>query len=438
MSGPAALALTVALVLANALFVAAEFAVVSVRQAELEEKAAGGSARARLVLAARENLSFVLSSAQFGITASSLLLGFVAERAIGDSLLRPAAEAFGLPPESGTVAIVVAAILISTVFQMIVGELAPKNLAIARPMRVSMAVILPMRAFETVFGPIIRLFDAAAAWTSRVFFRLEDVEAGREAHTLEELALIIDASGQQGSLTAEQVDLLGRALRLRDTRIREVMVAWPDVQRLPVHASVEQLREASARTGHSRFPVVDQAGEAVGTVHLKDLLGQPELADDDPIESLVGEATEVPEWATVQQLLSLLRRERRTFALVIDEFGGVAGIATVEDVLEQLVGDIDDEFDRPRPQVRRRADGAIVTTGSFRMARLAELLEIDEPEGDYVSVAGFLLDELGRIPQVGDAVLTHGHRFEVAEMRGARISRVLVLPDAASLDEVTT
>ena len=432
MSGVAALTLTIGLVVANAVFVAAEFAVVSVRRAELEELAATGSARARLVLAARERLSFVLSAAQFGITASSLLLGFVAERAVGDSLLRPAAEAVGLPAEAGSVAIVVAAILVSTVFQMIVGELAPKNLAIARPLSVSMAVILPMRAFETVFGPIIRLFDTAAAWTSKVLFRLDPSDGGQEAHTLEELALIIDESGRHGSLSSEQADLLAGALRLRATRVREVMVAWPDVRSLPADATVRQLRAVAAASGFSRFPVVGDDGVVTGTIHVKDLLGAAGVGEDDPIAPLVGDTTEVAEWATVQQLLSMLKRDQRTFALVIDEFGDVTGIATVEDVLEQLVGDIADEFDRPRPQLRRRDDGTLEVAGSFRMSRLAELLETDLVEGEYVTLAGFILDQLGRIPEVGDAVTTGDHRFEVAEMRGPRVGRIVVLPVSAT------
>ena len=419
------LALVAALIAANGFFVAAEFSLVATRRGLIEELAETGDRRARNVLRELSNLSFVLSAAQFGITATSLVVGFLAEDAVGGAL-RPLVAALGLPAATATGITLGGAFLLSTVLQMLFGELAPKNLAISKPEPVALRLAGGMRAFGIVFGPIIRVFDGAAAWLSQRFFGIEHTHELLGGHSLEELARIISASGEEGALSEEQAMLLRRAVELGDRRVSEVMVPRPDVTWIAADATLEDLRELSRTTGHSRFPIRGtDDDEVLGSIHIKDLLQVPAQArattrvTDLAVDSLV-----VPESHPLRRLLSQFRREHRTFAVVVDEYGQIAGIVTVEDILEELVGEIEDEFDREVPRIRRVGAGRFVVQGTLRADRIDELTGAELPEGEYETVAGFVIDRLGHIPEVGETVEHDGWEFAVGRVDGVRVAEL--------------
>lgn len=434
MSGILGLLLVAALIAANGLFVAAEFALVSVRRPVVEDLASGGDRRARVVTRELSDLSFALSSAQFGITLTSLLVGYIAERTIGDTVIRPLLDLVGLPESAALGVAVTGAFLVSTVTQMVAGELFPKNLAISRPLGVARAVTPMTRSFGIVFGPIIRVFHAAAEVVARRLFRVELAEELEGGHSLDELSRIIAASGEEGSLSDEQTELLQRAVGLGGTRVSEVMVPRPDVVWLTADDTLADLRATARRTGHSRFPVRgDTEDDVIGTVHVKDLLATPmDVHGHTLVTDVAVPMLAVPESEPLRQLLTDLRREQRTFAVVVDEYGGTAGIVTVEDVLEVLVGEIEDEFDRDGHTVRRIGAGRHLVSGVLRVERLSELLGLDLPEGEYETIAGFVLDQLGHIPDPGERVRYDGWELEVTRVDGVRITEVAIrrLPEA--------
>ncbi len=418
-----ALAAVIGLIIANALFVAAEFGLVAARRGVIEERARAGERRAKAGLQAMSNLSFVLSSAQFGITASSLVVGFLAEDSIA-ALLAPLIEGFGLPESTALGVSLTAAFVISTIVQMIFGELAPKNLAIAKPEATTLALGGFMRAFGIVFGPLIRLFDEAAKWVSTRAFRVEHQEELLGGASADEIARIVAAS--EAELTEAQSELLTRAIGLGDLRVSEIMVARPDITWLDRGATLEQLRDAARHTGHSRFPVRgDNEDDVLGTVHVKDLLQVAQDGwDASTVDDVVTAPITVPETFPIRRLLGELRQRNRTFAIVIDEYGGTAGIVTLEDVLEELVGEIEDEFDRDVRTLRRLGAGRYLVHGTLRADRLEDLLGLQLAEGDYETVAGFVLHELGRIPEIGDDLVHDGWRFTVTNMSGHRINEL--------------
>lgn len=425
-----ALVLVGVLIAGNALFVAAEFGLVSASRGVMEERAERGDRAAARVLGQLANLSFVLSACQFGITATSLLVGFLAEDAIGAVIVAPVVDLLGLPSGSTTTISVAAAFLLSTMFQMVVGELAPKNLAIARPEATSLATSMPVRLFGILFGPIIRVFDAAAAWLARRVFRVEVADELAGGLSLNEFSRIIEASGRDGTLSDQQADLLGRAVSLGDRRAVEVMIPRPDIAWVDAGQPLSSLREASRTSGHSRFPVRD--GErVVGSVHVKDLL-RVDPADHDTVtvDEVTTSVLLVPETETLRRLLLRFRGESRTFGLVVDEYGVSTGLVTMEDVLEQLVGRIEDEFDpRQVPMVRRLGGGRLLVSGRLPVGRLPELAAgRTVPPGDYDTVAGFVIQELGRIPDEGDEVDAAGLRWRVTRMTGQRIAELRVEP----------
>jgi CBS domain containing-hemolysin-like protein len=424
-----ALALVMVLIAANGFFVAAEFALVAVRRSSLEAAAAAGDKRATIALKELERLSFVLSACQFGITATSLVVGFLAEEAFGRTVVDPVLRLLGFG-EANTVAVsVTVAFLLSTFLQMLFGELAPKNLAIAEAEATSLRVARLIRLFGIVMGPLIRIFDGSAEWVSRRVFRLEVQHERLGGHSPEELARIISVSREEGSLNEVQGELLTRAVVLGDRRVHEVMVPRPDVTFLSADATCEDLRRMSRETGHSRFPVRGATDDdIVGTVHIKDLLAVP--ADEratTPIARLVSEPLIVPETDRLRRLVGKLRGTRRTFAVVVDEYGGTAGIVTLEDVLEELVGEIEDEFDRPVVgSVRRIGAGRFLVRGGLRLDDVEGATGLLLPPGEYETVAGFVIERLGRIPAEQESIVYDGWTLEVTRVEGVRVAEVTI------------
>jgi CBS domain containing-hemolysin-like protein len=427
-SGPLGLSLALLLIVLNGLFVAAEFSLVSLRRPAVDERVATGDRRARSVVRELGALSFTLSAAQFGITATSLLLGFIAERAIGDTVVRPTLELLGLPVTTAAsiTAATAIAFLLSTLLQMLLGELFPKNLAISRPLSVALTVVPFTRVFGIVLGPVIRVFDLSAEWVTRRVFKVEVAQELEGGHSLDELARIVAASGEEGSLSEGQTTLLRRAIELGELRAGRVMVPRPDIVWLDADHHLADLRVRSRETGHSRFPVRGVSeDEVLGTVHVKDLLGRDlDAQATTPVTAVVQAPLIVPESQPLRRLLADLRRQHRTFAVVVDEFGGTAGIVTVEDVLEVLVGDIRDEFDPQAADVRRLGAGRHTVRGALRIEQLEDLLGLVLPEGPYETVAGFVLDQLGRIPEPGDLVTYDEVEMQVTGVEGVRVTEL--------------
>ncbi|MFO7961936.1 MAG: hemolysin family protein [Nitriliruptoraceae bacterium] len=428
MTGWWVLGLAVALVAANALFVAAEFSLVAIRRPTVEKLVAEGDRRARVVVDELSDVSFALSSAQFGITATSLLLGFLTERAIGDTLVRPLLALVGLPAQAALPISVGVAFLLVASAQMVLGELVPKSLAIARPVPIARGVVPLTRVFGLAFRPVIRLFDRVAELVTVHVLRVEVATELSGGRTLDELARIIRAPGQTGSLSREQTRLLHRAVELGDRRTEEVMVPRPDVVWLHAGATLADLRVAAQRTGYSRFPVHGaHEDDVIGSVHLKDLLAVPPSAyATTPVADLATPMLVVPESGRLRRLLADLRREQRTAALVIDEHGGTAGIVTLEDVLEELVGEIEDEFDARSLTLRRIGPGRTIVDARLRVDRASDLFGEPLPGGAYETLAGFVLDQLGHLPVVGEVVQHGGLELTVSGLDGTRITELVV------------
>jgi CBS domain containing-hemolysin-like protein len=427
-SGWLALVAVVVLIGLNGLFVAAEFAVVSARGPALDDLAESGDRRAIGVTAQLGRLPLFLSMVQFGITATSLIVGFLADRAVGEVLVRPLLAAVGLPPEASVALSVTLALMLSTLVQMVLGELLPKNIAISRPLPVARALSGFSATAIVVLGPLVRTFDRAAEQVTRRVFRVETPSRLDDAPGLDELGRIIAASGARGSLTAAQTELLRRAVSLGARRVGEVMVPRPDIVWIASDARVSDMNALARANGHSRFPIRGSTeDEVLGTVHVKDQLQvAPERRAGTAVAEVAAQPLFVPESETLRALLDEFRQRRRTFAIVVDEYGSTAGIVTLEDVLETLFGDIEDEFDSARAVGMRSRRAVERVAGSMTLARFSERFGVDLPEGHYETIAGLMMAELGLVPELGDRVAHGGLELVVSRREGLRVTEVLV------------
>ncbi|MGI9644358.1 MAG: hemolysin family protein [Ilumatobacteraceae bacterium] len=425
----------VALIAANGYFVAGEFAFVAGRKVKFVEAADSGSKRGRRAMAVHKRLSFMLSGAQLGITVTSLVLGFIAEPAIA-SVIEPGLEAIGWESAARGLSLAIAFVL-ATMSQMVFGELAPKNLAIAKPEPVALAVAPSTWWYLRIFGPIIRLFDSAANGLLRLF-GIEPVEELHGTVSTEELDLIVDSSAESGHLTINQATLLERAIDFGELEASDAMVPWNRVVTIGDDATGADLRDLMAST-HSRFPVVDDEGKVQGIVHAKDLLGVPRDAyDSTTVGDLQHDGIVVPEAAGLNVVLTELRTHSTEMAIVIDEYGGPAGVITLEDVVEELVGEIEDEYDPSAPGEHVEvAPGVWSVAGSSRPDEIERMTGLELPDGEYDTVAGLVLERLERIAEVGDSVVVDGVLIEVTEVDGFAIDHLLlrVDPSAEVADE---
>jgi CBS domain containing-hemolysin-like protein len=321
--------------------------------------------------------------------------------------------------------------------QMVFGELAPKNLAIAKPEPVARALAPSMFLFMRIAGPVIRLFDGSANRLLRLI-GVEPVEELRGAVSTQELDLIFDSSAESGHLTQSQASLLERAIDFGELEASDAMVPWNRVVTIDVDATAADLRDLMAST-HSRFPVVDVDGQVQGIVHAKDLLGVGRSDYETTLVSqLLHEILAVPEAAGLNVVLSELRSRSTEMAIVIDEYGGPAGVVTLEDVVEELVGDIEDEYDPSATGDHVETEpGVWSVAASSRPDEIERITGFDLPDGEYDTVAGLVLDQLERIPEVGDHFVVDGIRVEVLEVDGFAIERIELRVDPAALEAAT-
>ncbi|MFD7167808.1 hemolysin family protein [Streptomyces violascens] len=420
----------VLLSLVCAVFVAAEFSLTTAERSDLERAVERGERGASSALKAVRSLTFQLSGAQLGITVTGLVIGMIAKPSIAKLLTGPL-EALGLSATTaGSVALVLGMVL-STVFLMVVGELVPKNWAISSPLAVAKVVSAPQRAFSAVFRPLISHLNTSANHLVRRF-GLEPAEELASARSPQELVALARHSAKEGALEADTAELFVRTLSLAELNAENVMTPRVQVTALDIQATAEDVANATRATGLSRFPVYrGSLDSVVGIAHIKDVLAVPaERRRLHPVTSLLREPLLVPETLTVDRLLDQLYG-KRTMAVVIDEYGGTAGVVTLEDIVEEVVGEVRDEHDpHETPDLApagQDADGRALYSadGAARDDQLAAI-GLRVPDGPYETLAGLVATELGRIPTVGDRVDLAGWRMDVVDASGRRAARVLL------------
>ncbi|KWX05906.1 membrane protein [Carbonactinospora thermoautotrophica] len=420
------LVLIVALTVATGYFVAQEFAYVTVDRARLAQLAAGGDRAAGRALQVTRRLSFTLSGAQFGITVTALLAGYVAEPFLGAGLA-PLLHAAGLPQEASTPVAFTLALIVATVVQMVLGELAPKNLGIARPVPLARALAGSTLVWLAMAGPVIRVFDTAANRLLR-WVGIEPVEELPQGATPEELERIIEESQARGRLDPQLSRLLDRALDFRHLTAEQVMVPRVEVHVVRAADPVRRVVELLA-TGHARFPVIgDDLDDVVGVAGAHDVLTVPaEARDRVPVADVAHPPLLVPATLPLPRLLEELRRAHRQLACVVDEYGGLAGVVTLEDVVEELVGEIFDEDDTAAPAATRTADGSWIVPATWRLDQVHDVTGVELPASDdYDTLSGLLMARLGRIPAVGDHLdLTVPRHDDHAPATGQRVRLVV-------------
>ena len=420
------LAAVLLLILAHGFFVAGEFGLVAVDRNRVQQLAEDGNRRAASTLQALKNLSFQLSGAQLGITITSLVVGFIAEGTIG-RVLEPLLEAVGLPEGSTLGISIVLALGLATAVEMVVGELVPKNVAIAKPTETALGVATLLRLYNALVKPLVLFLNGSANWTVRRL-GIEPVEEMISVRSLEEIELLIRSSRTEGALHEEEFTLLARSIDFEGKTAAHALLPRTAVVALHVDDSLAHMIEVALETGHSRFPVYGKdLDDIIGMAHVKDSYRfETEERDSKRVSEIVQDALVVPESRDLVSLLLEIRRARKHMAIVLDEYGGTAGIITLEDILEEIVGDIEDEYDPSASDTHLTSppEGTHVVSAMLHPDEVREMTGFEVPEGDYETLAGFLLSTFSRIPEAGDHTSLDGWELRVVEMDGRRISKV--------------
>ncbi len=421
----------VVLVLLNGLFVAAEIALVTVRRSRIEQLIEEGNRRAVRVRRVVEDPGRFLAVIQLGIT----FIGFLASAFAAISLARVLADAFGrlgLASDLATGAAVVVVTLLLSLFTIVFGELVPKSIALAHPDRVALLLAGPVDLLGRLLGPLV----AVLAGITRSVVRPFGIEVTKEARiSAEELKLIVERGGEEGVLEAEEEQMIHAVIELGDRRLHEVMVPRPDIVALPASATIDEAVEVIVREGHSRIPVYeDSIDEIVGILYAKDLL--PILKDGaerPPLRSLLRTPVFVPESMPIDDLLHELQRRKVHLAIVLDEYGGTAGLVTIEDLLEEIVGEIQDEYDVEEPLVVRLSSDEARMDGRVAIEELEETFEVEldlEDRDEYDTLGGLIFHRLGELPEPGDRVVVGPLTMTVESTDGRRVGKVLVIRTA--------
>lgn len=423
------LVVAAALVVACGVFVAAEFSFLAVDRASVDSAVAAGRRGSVGLRAALRSLSTQLSGAQVGITVTNVAIGFLAEPTLGRLLAGPLATV-GVPEAASFKIAFTVGLLVATGVTMVFGELVPKNLAIAHPYGVARVVQLPQRWFTTATGLLTRGLNAAANRIVRMM-GVEPQEELASARSPQELVSLVRHSAAAGTLEQPTAALVERALRFDDKVAADVLTPRTRMVAVDRDAPVADVVEVARRSGHSRLPVLgDGLDDVVGIVELPAIVGiEPDQRQRRRVDEVMREPLVVPDTLPLDDLLQRLLDGGAAMAVVVDEFGGTAGVVTFEDLVEEIVGDVVDEHDRRRPAIRRSSGGAWVVSGLLRPDEVADATGIHLPESEsHETLAGLVLERLGRLPSRGDMVEVDGVRLQVLRMDGHRIDRLRVTP----------
>jgi CBS domain containing-hemolysin-like protein len=414
--------LALVLVALNGFFVAAEFALVRVRESRIQQLEQEGSARAVVVRDALRDLDDYLSVCQVGITVASLGLGWIGEPAVAH-LIEPVLHAVGITSERAVsiISFVVGFALI-TYAHLVFGEQAPKYFSIQKAERTALWISRPLKIFMVLFRPLVWLVNASTNFVLRPW----GIKLGEEmeAHSEEELRIMISSSAASGELEPEERDYLNNVFDFGDRVAREIMVPRPDIEALSVDMPLPEMVDAAVFGRYTRYPVYEgDLDHIVGAVHVKDLLrAARENPDDFDVRTIIRDCLVVPENKPIEQILREFQKRKLQMAIVIDEWGSVEGLITIEDIIEELVGEIQDEFDEGEAEIEEIGDGVYAIDGRIPITEVNEYFDLDLPHEDFDTIGGYVLGVLGRPPEPGDTVEVDGVILQVKSVDGPRVS----------------
>ena len=413
------------LVFGNAFFVAAEFSIVKMRSSRLDVLIAEGNRRASYAKKLADRLDVALSVTQLGITIVSLGLGWLGEPVVA-SLLHPAFSWFGVPESAvETVSFAIAFFLITSL-HIVGGELIPKNVAIRKVESVALTVALPLLVFQRIMYPFVWLLNHVANWAEErmgfsVVTKEEDV-----AHTEEEIRVLMEESHRQGFIDKTELEFVDNVFDFADLSVREIMIPRTDMVCLDLEDSLEESIETAMEERLTRYPICDGGKDnVIGFLHIKDFLQTLYKKETPDLRKLARHALVVPEAMAVSRLLQTMQQERSQLAIVVDEYGGTAGMVTIEDVIEEIVGDIQDEFDTDRPLVEKKGACLYSVDAKMLLEELEDILEVAIDEEEIDSVGGWLSAHVDNPPRIGQKAAFGDAQFFVEETEGVRITRVL-------------
>jgi CBS domain containing-hemolysin-like protein len=406
------------LILLNAFFVAAEYALVTARRTRIVELHHQGNRRARAVLRATGDPPRFIAAMQLGVTLTSIGIGALGEQALSHAF----------DDVMATVLAVLLAYLILTYFHVVLGELVPKGIALGHPEALALVVAEPVRLFFTVFHPLVWVLQRSTELVLRAF-GLDPPGAEGEVHSEAELKMLVSSATQHGEIEEQEQEMLYKVFDFADKEVADVMVPRPEVVAISIDLPPEEALKVTLEAPYTRYPVYRETiDNVIGTLHVRDLfqaLHDRGFAGVD-LEALLRPPFVVPETKDLAALLAEFRRTNQHMAVVVDEYGGMEGIATLEDLLEEIVGEIEDEFDLPDESIEEVDEDTIRIDGTFPIDDFNERFGTDLPVEDYHTVAGFVFGQLGRAAEVGDDVRYNGLRFDVIEVEGTRIGRIAV------------
>lgn len=434
--------LVVALLLfANAFFVATEFALVSVRKTRLAQLSKEGNKLAKIALDSINHLDRSIAAVQLGITIASIGLGWVGEAALV-KLIQPI---FNFLPDSmqavatHSLAVSIAFALI-TFMHVVIGELMPKSIAIQRPETTALVVAKPMSFITKIFTPFIFLLNGFGNWLLSLM-KIPPAHVGHLVHTVEELDMIIDESHKEGVLNDTEKDILQNVFKFSDIMAKQVMVPRPDVVSIPIDISQEELKKLTIENQYTRYPVYEEdLDKVVGILHLKDLYTLIIEGKEIILKDILRPAILVPETLTIDKLVHEFKTKRAQMALVIDEFGGVSGLVTLEDVLEEIVGEVQDEFDEEEANIRQIYENEYIANAMMRIDEFNDYFQLEAQneveDEDIETIGGLVIKNLGHIAKEGDCCTIDGFTFKVIEVDGARIVKIkIIAPEKPLLEE---
>jgi CBS domain containing-hemolysin-like protein len=397
------IAAIILLTIGTAVFVAAEFSLTALERSTVEANARSGHRRDLMVQRAHRTLSFQLSGAQVGISITTLATGYLAEPVVG-RLIRPGLDAIGVPERFAGGLALFFAVVIATSLSMVFGELVPKNLAVARPVQTARWSAGPQLMFSTLFTPLIRLTNGTANWILRRL-GIEPAEELRSARSPQELVSLVRSSARSGALDPVTAVLVDRSLQFGERTAEELMTPRAKIEALESDDTAADLVAAAIKTGHSRFPITQgDLDETIGIAHVKQVFEVPaERRSTTPLASLALPIAKVPSTLDGDAVMTQIRANGLQTALVVDEYGGTAGMVTMEDLIEEIVGDVRDEHDVEPPDVVPAGKGWQVS-GLLRIDEVAEATGFRAPEGDYETIGGLVLEKLGHIPEQAESV----------------------------------